>query len=889
MKFAAGLTALLICAGLSARKESAGEALLKQGRALWEEYNIDLSSHKWGDVIDVLTEAVIALKDEGKDGAMCDACLLLCEAYSKDYQAHEAAILLCGKVLEYYPDSTSIQHFRACFLLAETYLHYGTEKSLRFTSKRFGVDESEVSAADMIASFSVLGKMNYTMDNFQTVAYCFSEIRKLDPAGMDRYTLVKYVDALSYYSYLLISAGRMSDAEDVFRICLDLVQQNSLMNSSAMITLKFTAATYFLQKGMNEDGYRMALDAFNSAREYRGPTAVESIQSAMVLAALSAKVGKTEQGVRLVSDLLESVSQYAGKDSLPYYDLISVLGRVYSEAGDYASSARYYGEAAEYAQAHKHSEIDAFSNLVLALSAAGRTEDALKAAKDAQQVLRDYFHQSFMIRPDSFRDASWSHSGYKIVRSIANAVEPSSDGDGILYDLALLSKGVLLDSSTQFVEMIKSRGGPELKRAWEIYSGLQYELEEEYGRPRPDPATVGSLQEKLVHMEGVLMNLNSVVPAQEVFWCDVSWKEVSMGLRSGEAAVEYFRYPDWWTGENVYFVSVLLPRQRPVNVPLEGVDEAALKALSLESLCSSGVLYDLFVRPVEHLLAGCRTVYYSPAGIMHSLPLECVVSSFDLVRLSTTRRLLEERGGTDLASAVFFGGLDYNLDPGEMEYYSRAARGGSAAKRDWPFLKGSLDEVTAAYRLLDTEDKQLVTGGEGVEERFKALSGTGVNLIHVATHGYSGMSSSGQELSGKLSQEDRAMYSSGLVFAGANNAVASAVDGMDDGLLSSMEISRLNLAGCDLLVLSACGTGTVFSGRMDDLYGLMRAFKKAGCRSILMTLWDVDDAVTAQLMDAFYRARLSGKDNSSALASAREAIRLRHPDPEYWAPFIIID
>jgi CHAT domain-containing protein len=126
---------------------------------------------------------------------------------------------------------------------------------------------------------------------------------------------------------------------------------------------------------------------------------------------------------------------------------------------------------------------------------------------------------------------------------------------------------------------------------------------------------------------------------------------------------------------------------------------------------------------------------------------------------------------------------------------------------------------------------------------------------------------------------------SGLGLAGANRTGG---DGADDGLLTALEATGLDLWGTELVVLSACdtGVGEVRSG--DGVYGLRRALTLAGAEAQLSSLWAVSDRATRELMVAYYGELLAGRGRSEALRRTQLALlrdpRRRHPF--YWAGFI---
>ena len=145
----------------------------------------------------------------------------------------------------------------------------------------------------------------------------------------------------------------------------------------------------------------------------------------------------------------------------------------------------------------------------------------------------------------------------------------------------------------------------------------------------------------------------------------------------------------------------------------------------------------------------------------------------------------------------------------------------------------------------------------------------------------------------KNSKEDLSLSRSGLFFAGANTALDPKQrqfipDGVDDGILTAKEISRMDFKGLDLVVLSACETGL---GEVtgEGVFGLQRGFKKAGAQTIIMSLWKVNDKPTKELMTEFYRNLVAGKSKREAFISAQDKIRVKYIDPKMWAGFVMID
>ena len=224
------------------------------------------------------------------------------------------------------------------------------------------------------------------------------------------------------------------------------------------------------------------------------------------------------------------------------------------------------------------------------------------------------------------------------------------------------------------------------------------------------------------------------------------------------------------------------------------------------------------------------------------------------------------------------------------------------------------------------------TGREGTEDGFKQM-GEGKNsprILHVATHGYffpdpdRAISTHGGVAHDSVTSEgtakaasnkpklefgtkesvfkisDHPMLRSGLILSGGNagwKGERSLVSG-EDGVLTAYEISQMNLSNTELVVLSACETGLGDIQGNEGVYGLQRAFKIAGVKYIIMSLWQVPDKQTSMLMTTFYKKWLEaespdkgGKKMSipDAFHAAQKELRELGFDPYQWAGFVLIE
>lgn len=278
--------------------------------------------------------------------------------------------------------------------------------------------------------------------------------------------------------------------------------------------------------------------------------------------------------------------------------------------------------------------------------------------------------------------------------------------------------------------------------------------------------------------------------------------------------------------------------------------------------------------PIESLLAGRKTIVVVPDGAFTRLPWAALPGSrvntalleegYGFVVLSSSQRLLELLEDTPAplneGPLLLVGGVDYGK------------QSGGVGSLGWSVLPNSLDEAKAISAIWpDPQAVQLLTGSQaGKPEVLSRL--LECRVAHLATHGFFAEQENGfrmpQYASAELSfragpdaipaagtvSMRNPLLASGVVLAAAN---------VDDenirgGLLTAEEVAAADLRNLRLVVLSACDTAL---GRTDreNVLGLQTAFQMAGAKSVVGTLWSVDDRATEVLMIEFYRNLLQGK------------------------------
>jgi CHAT domain-containing protein len=903
------LTILFLVVGTitPAMAESHGERLLRKGDLLRKSYLTDFSSVPRDSVAVTLEKAAAELEKEGNKALLSDALTLLAGIYSEDYRTYNKTFQILNRVLELEPESHTKNRTIATYLKAYLSIWQNPNAAFRhLVTYGYPDVNSSFPLSNLIACVHILANASLAAENIPSANMFFNTIyRSMDSvekaAAVDDETVVTQIRALTDYVLFLYSQGHLTEALDIIKFSMELMNKRKLTSSLATISILRTYGTFAFYLGQYDDAEKFLDSALQLCNAVCGDTSIEGIECVRVLAEVYGKKGQPAKADRLIENAIRTVEKSLGRNSLAACRLWGARGHIWfsdgdSKEGSYLTAATCYSRAAGISRQIDYYEPQLYVNLSTSYLLAGRLDDALREAGNAVILERGHIHDTFLSLSERGRESYWALHGSTNLRLLTLAAATPEDTGGTLYDIALLSKGLLMDSSSQFLTFIQSQKEVALKEKWQSYLTAQRRLEDYLMDPDKDKSDESALRADLVSREADLMMFAGTVGTY-LPGLTSTWKQVADALNEKDVAIEILRYEEWQSHRPRYIASVLQKGQSPVNIPLDGIDEKAIQEMSFDKLYKSTDLFKQLFAPMEKYLANKDNVYFSPAGCFNSLSIENIPSPGGLTmgerwhmhRVSSTRQILLPPSSETWSSAAVFGGFDYNLGLDKMEYYSDAysERGNANSLRQWQYLPGSLAEANAVSGLLSSIHPKVVRGEEGVEESFKALSGTGTNLIHIATHGYYNQAAVGTIGPKVFAEGDELMESTGLVFSGANNKVHK--EGVDEGLLSAKEVSRLNLIGCDLLVLSSCGSGLGVTDSINETYGLLRGFKKAGCRSILMSLWDIDDTASRLFMEYFYRAILKGQDNHHALEIARAQLKARYPDPHYWAPFVLID
>lgn len=517
----------------------------------------------------------------------------------------------------------------------------------------------------------------------------------------------------------------------------------------------------------------------------------------------------------------------------------------------------------------------------------------------------------------------------------------------IAYNSVLFSKGLLLNAEIAMRDLLsESNDTLSLKVFDELYStqrilNKQYEI-----LPEQRCFSIDSLENRSQELEQQLISISKVY-GDYTHNLRLRWTDVRSKLLNDDIAIEFVSFSQ---KDSITYLAYLLKKDFDAPIYKKLITHHKSQTLNNENIYNSTHFSKLIWSKLSNELKGVKNIYFAPSGELYNIAIESlpywedstilVSDKWNLYRLSSTRELALNKTLSKSSGAVVYGGLKYDAELNQLDiinntqreffpYNNTINKDSINMRHGVAYLPGTYDEAISIDKMLKKNhiNDNLYIGEKGTETTLKTFGGRSPKILHIATHGFYWTQREARRMDfsflnkNNRNIEDKMLSRSGLLFSGANNILSGKEipNNIDDGILTAEEISKIDLRGLDLLVLSACQTGLgEISG--EGVFGLQRGFKKAGAQSILMSLWKVDDHATQLFMTQFYKSFLNNKNKRQAYLEALHFVKnynlnlsefsideidnLRndgaiidlntnkikpYANPKYWAAFILLD
>jgi CHAT domain-containing protein len=885
---------------------------------LWKQYidsgKIYKEQQKLDKAIEFYSKAREELKrDSMGTGSYAAICHNLANLYldKVQYDKAEPLLLEAKQIRERVLGKLHVDYANSCNSLAILYYRMGQyEKAELLFVEAKQIREKVVGKlhVDYANSCHNLANFYYRMGQYQKAAHLCEEAKqireevlgKLDPdyarSCNNLGTLYKKMGQYDKAEPLLLEAKQIRER------VLGKLHIDYANSCHALASLYIDMAKY-------QKAEPLLLEAKQIQEKVVGKLHTEYATSCYNLAILYNDIGQYQQAESLFLEAKQIQEKILGKFHPDYYQSCTDLANLYRNMKEPEKAKGLYAEAYTSQQIQVKN--------MFRFTSEAEQQSYLKLTGD----LQDYFFSFTFLYPQ------YNH--------------------GLNNDMVISNRNLILSSSQQLRNVMYASADSSSKRKYDEWIDARGQLAFWYSKPiteRPD--YVKNLEELANTLEKELMRKSFTFQkqqAQNSVTC--TWRNIQQTLKADEAAIEFasFRYYNGkhWT-DSTYYVALLLTKNQPEPqlIPLfesrqlNNLLRVSNTFLSINVLYSKregeSTAYDLSWKPIEPYLKNTKKIYFAPAGLLFrvsfaALPIndhQVLSDKYDLVQLNTTAAVVNKSDDViSTADNVYlYGAIKYNVDsatlkqavlaynstsktthsiaddPGTRFITDDSTRGSSLN-----YLPGTQKEIEAISSLGKRKGYAVavISGDSATEESVKTLNGKlSPAVLHMATHGFffqdpkekrDSIPASGSAQS-PFRCSDNPLMRSGLCFAGANNTwQGKLIEGVEDGILTSYEVSNLYLPNTRLVVLSACKTALGEIQGNESVYGLQRAFKIAGVENLVMSLWIVPDRETAEFMQEFYKNMFEKQSINEAFYNAQTTMKNKYrKEPFKWAAWILV-
>lgn len=725
--------------------------------------------------------------------------------------------------------------------------------------------------------------------------------------GLLYYTINNIDMALSWYNM----AKKMFNENEKDGLAYALLTSN-------LSTCYFQTGDLSMAKDLSDEAYTLCNRFYG---EY-GKDANDRLLLLNNIATIYTKLKDFSKGKELYGMVIKEANskQHEGTKALALMN----LAEIYFQEKNLSKAEEFLTKALDLEAASYVRDMAQFDYLLVhCMTHNGNTISEIKNYNDA---VLDNVSDIFAHFSEAERENYWTQKSQTLValNNLAALTFNTSQAKTTAYNNALFTKNMLLDSGNLLGKIVKN-SLPEIQNAFSLMQSLKQALSNK-ATPKD------SLNNYISRINMLEKQIVSSIPDfnNRIKGLFKNTDDIQNMLSGNDVAIEFIFLPQIKfpiEDSELQYGALILTKNSvaPILIPLcleneleDILDDNSTSQEVVDNIYSlkDTRLYKMLWANIEPYIHKGSTVYYSPTGYISKINMSVISDGnkrlqdiYKFHEVSTTSMIEEVKQQEEVIfkSAILFGDINYNEDADMMETNSIKYDHFSSIpimtirsqnRSTWDLLPGTKEEIFAISKQL--EEKGIIvrtySHNDANEESMKALNAKAPDIIHIATHGfyYSLDDNITSRFFGGLSsntKKDHSLLYSGLLFAGANNAWSgkSLKNSVEDGVMTAYEVSQLDLSNNKLTVLSACNTGLGEIDNVDGVFGLQRAFKKAGVGSLLVSLWKVPDEETKQLMSSFYKYLLSGNSSHQALSLAQKHLIEQGKTPFYWAGFILLD
>ncbi len=836
--------------------------------------------------------------------------------------------------------------------LANLYIYTGNfisaeplyKQVLNIRKKVFGVEHP-----DYATSLNNLAFLYFKMGNYTSAEPLYKQALNINKLALGE-GHYDYAINLNNIGLLYVFMGNFTAAEPLYKQASAIMNKSLGEEHPDYATNLTNLADLYQKMGNYTDAEPIYKQVLTIRKKVLGEVHPDYATSLNNLAVMYVFMEDYAAAESLYKQALTNTKKVLGEEHPDYATSLNNLAGLYMSMGNYSAAEPLFKEAKDIYKKKLGEEHPDYTrslhNLAGLYETMGNYDAEANLLISGTTLMLNHIEKNFSTLSEAEKLIWWENkNGYF---QLAPSLLLTNSNTSINFLLQTCSqqlqlKGYVLNNEAKVLMEARKKGSPQLKQLLTLWITNKAVLAKQYSLPIAKRITqLDSLEKETNEQEKQINKQSAIFRANKVNQ-QIGFHEVQKNLKQDEAAVEFIRfeyYHKHWTDSILYAAFIILPK---ATIPhfLTLCEEKQLAGL-LESKSMSSEqfvkqlyrgatitnklktdgkkgesLYNLVWKPLLPFLKGIKKVSIAPAGLLNrvafnALPVDSghyLIDIYQIRQYNSIRQIAEQR--IPLSSShvpvdvVLFGGIDFNVadsitvSNNEPVTYSlpynvkRSIRGSI-----WNSLPGTLLEVNEISQLFKTNkiNTRVITGAFATEESFKQLSGQSPAILHLATHGFSLADVEKKRKNNLTNNEnqftiaDNPLLRSGIIMSGANRVWGGdePFTGKDDGIVTAYEISNLDLNNTGLVVLSACETALGDIKGTEGVFGLQRAFKLAGVQNMLLSLWQIPDKETAELMNQLYSNKLKGMNNYVAFNKAQNTLRKKYP-PYYWAAFVLIE
>lgn len=599
------------------------------------------------------------------------------------------------------------------------------------------------------------------------------------------------------------------------------------------------------------------------------------------------------------------------KNNINLAGIYSLTGEVYYQQKNYPKAEEFFNKAKSLYESffsRTHPEyVKVLSKLAKVYY---QQKDYKRAKKNIEEALGNYenfIKQYFPALSEREKAKYWNtiKFDFEFYNTLAfGQLEDFRDLSGKVFNYQLITKALLLSSSIKIRERILNSQDEALKSLYNEWvqqkESLTNALSMSTQQLLDNGIDTNALTADVERMERELSEKSELF-GQNFDNKRITYENVQKSIDKNTVAVEMvrYRYFDHTFTDSIIYVALYVKNdnQKPKVIELPEGHRMETRFFKYFRNCITGKIkdeysYKVFWEPIQKEIGQYATIYLSPDGVYNQINLEAiptpdgkyVIDNSNIVIVSNTKdlylRKVKSKTQDAAKTATMFGNPTFYLT--------------ASANKTVPPLPGTEKEVEELQALL--KQKGWITDeyveGNASEERVKELDNP--KIFHIATHGFTKPKTEVKQ-DATLSENEAAMLQNpllktGLLLKGAGDVLAMTDYNynIESGILTAYEAMNLNLDKTDLVVLSACETGLGEIANGEGVYGLQRAFLVAGAKTLIMSMFKVDDEATQKLILNFYKKWLNTGNLRQSFIDAKKELRNEYPEPYYWGPFMMI-